>query len=282
MSLRFGRFTVHEIRDGSFALDGGAMFGLVPRTLWGKHFAVDAENRIQLALRCMLIDDGRHRILVDAGIGTRWAERHRGMYAIDQESADLDRELAKAGYARSDITDVVLTHLHFDHAGGTVRGENGGLELSFPKATYHLQRRHWVWAHHPSDRDRGSFRPEDFELLEKSGRLHLLEGETELYPGVELLLSEGHTVGLQLPRLMDGDRALQYCGDIIPTSAHLKASWGMSYDLYPLTVMEEKRMLLAQAIEDQWILFFEHDPKVAACKVREDKGETVVAEVVAI
>jgi len=177
---------------------------------------------------------------------------------------------------------VVLTHLHFDHAGGTTRLESGQPVLSFPRATYHLQRRNWKWAHQPSDRDRGSFRSEDFALLEKSGRLHLLEGPTELYPGLQLMVFEGHTVGLQLPCIQSEGRSLLYCGDVIPTTAHLRSSWGMAYDVYPLTVAEEKKMILAQAVEERWTLFFEHDPAIAACTVREENGEVRVDTTVAL
>ncbi len=280
MALRLGRFELHEVCDGTFALDGGAMFGVVPKPLWEKQCPADARNRICLALRCLLIVDGKRRILVDDGIGPKWDEKARERYGIDQTERHLDSELARAGYARDDITDVVLTHLHFDHAGGTTREAGGQRSLSFPNATYHLQRRNWSWAHHPSEKDRGSFREQDFALLEKSGRLHLLDGQTELYPGIQLFVSEGHTVGLQLVKVSDGDASLVYCGDLIPTAAHLRTAWVMAYDLYPLTTMEEKKMLLAQAVEDGTLLFFEHDPKIAACAVREEHGEAVVDRVV--
>jgi glyoxylase-like metal-dependent hydrolase (beta-lactamase superfamily II) len=280
MSLSLGRFRVHEVRDGTFALDGGAMFGVVPKALWSRHCTPDAQNRIRLALRCLLIEDGERRILVDVGIGTKADDKQRALYAIDQSAYDLDRELARAGASREEITDVVLTHLHFDHAGGTTRLEGDRLTLSFPRATHHLQRRNWKWARQPSDKDAGSFRAENFALLEKSGRLHLLEGHTELYPGVELFISEGHTVGLQLVRLTDGDASLVYCGDLVPTAAHLKPAWVMAYDLYPLTTIEEKKFLLAEAVESRTILFLEHDQDLAACTVREQDGQVVVDEVV--
>lgn len=280
MALPLGRFTLHEVRDGSMALDGGAMFGVVPRPLWEKRYPPDERNRITLAVRCLLIVDGSRRILVDDGIGPRWDGKHREMYGIDQRATDLDRELERAGCTRDDITDVVLTHLHFDHAGGTTRDERGVLQLTFPKATYHLQRRHWKWAHQPTDKDAGSFRPQDFSLLEASGRLHLLEGSTELYPGVHLFVSEGHTVGLQLVRVTDVEQSLVFCGDLVPTTAHLRTSWTAAYDLYPLTVIEEKKQLLAQAIEENWVLFFEHDPRVVACTVKDEGGHAVVNQVI--
>jgi glyoxylase-like metal-dependent hydrolase (beta-lactamase superfamily II) len=280
MPRTLGRFTLHEVRDGTFALDGGAMFGVVPRPLWEKKFTPDAKNRIRMALRCLLIVDGKRRVLVDDGIGQKWDDKHREMYGIDHSAFDLDRELARAGLGRDDITDVVLTHLHFDHAGGTTRAEGGALALTFPKATYHLQRRNWKWAHQPSEKDLGSFRAENFDALEKSGRLHLIEGQTELYPGIDLFVSEGHTVGLQLVRVTGGDDSLVYCGDLVPTTAHLRASWIMAYDLYPLTVIEEKKMILANAVEEGSILFFEHDPEVAACTVKDEGGQVVVDRVI--
>lgn len=277
MAVTLGRFKLHEVRDGTIALDGGAMFGVVPRPLWERHFRPDERNRIPMAVRCLLIVDGARKILVDDGIGTRWDGKHREMYGIDHREKDLDRELQRAGLERKDITDVVLTHLHFDHAGGTTRDND---QLTFPNATYHLQRRHWKWAHQPSDKDKGSFRHEDFHALEASGRLHLLEGATELYDGVHLFISEGHTVGLQLVRVETDAGTWVFCGDLVPTTAHLKPAWVAAYDLYPLTVIEEKKQLLAQAIEDRWVLFLEHDPNVAACTVKDENGTVVVDQVV--
>lgn len=282
MPLRMGRFELHQVRDGTFALDGGAMFGVIPRPLWEKKHRPDERNRIELALRCLLIVDGKRKILVDDGMGEAWSAKERDIYKLDRSQFDLDRELARAGCSRAEITDVILTHLHFDHGGGTVtRSAAGEPALAFPNAVHHLQRRNWAWAHHASEKDRGSFRSETFKLLERSGKLHLMDGQHELLPGVELFLSEGHTVGLQLVRVTDGDRGVVFCGDLIPTSSHFKPSWAMAYDLYPLTLMEEKKMLLAQAVEERWILFFEHDPEIAGCTVREEEGETVVDEVIA-
>lgn len=280
MPLQLGRFLVFEVSDGTIALDGGALFGVVPRPLWERKFPPDERNRVTLALRCMLIVDGDRRILVDDGVGTQWDGKHRQMYGLEGTGA-LDAALGRVGFSRDDITDVVLTHLHFDHAGGTTRAEGPAPTLSFPRATYHLQRRHWRWAHHPSEKDLGSFRHEDFALLERSGRLHLMEGNTELYPGVHLFVSEGHTVGLQLVRLESEDRTLVFVGDLIPTAAHLRDAWVAAWDLYPLTTIEEKKQLLAQALEEKWVLFFEHDPSVPACTVRDDgSGHVVVDQVI--
>ena len=282
MALSLGSMVVHPLVEGRLALDGGALFGAVPRTLWERRFVPDELNRVSLLTRSMLVEVGDRRILVDLGMGTRWDGKHRAMYGLEANSPGLDQALAQVGRTRDSITDVVLSHLHFDVAGGTTREEGGELRLSFPKATVHLQRRHWKWAHHPAEKDAGSFRHDDFALLERSGLLHLVEGSTELYPGVHLFVSEGHTVGMQLVRLQAGDQTLVFCADLIPTTAHLRAAWVSAYDLYPLTAVEEKRQLLAQAVEEGWQLFFARDPGVAVCTVKDDgSGQVVVDQVLA-
>jgi glyoxylase-like metal-dependent hydrolase (beta-lactamase superfamily II) len=281
--LRFGRYRLASILDGTFGLDGGAMFGIVPRPLWEKHSPPDARNRVRLATRCLLAIDeaGGRRILVDDGMGDKWDAKRTDIYAIERQGAGIDAGLAAVGLTRADVTDVVLTHLHFDHAGGTTqRGARGELELSFPNATYHLQRRNWQWAHAPSEKDAGSYLVENFALLEHAGRLHLIEGEGELFPDLELIVSEGHTVAQQLPRFHDASTHLTYCGDVIPTRAHVRVPWVAAYDLYPLTTIEEKKVLLAEALEDDGILFFEHDADVAACRLHEKDGHPAVRETV--
>ncbi|HSN13665.1 MAG TPA: MBL fold metallo-hydrolase, partial [Anaeromyxobacteraceae bacterium] len=189
---------------------------------------------------------------------------------------DLVAGLRRLGFAPEDVTDVLLTHLHFDHAGGAIRlGPGGAPALTFPRAVHYVQRRNWHWAHGPTEKDAGSFLAENFEPLQHSNLLHLVDGSPELFPDVELIVSEGHTVGQQLPRFHDGSTHLTFCGDVIPTSAHLKPSWVMAYDLHPLTTIEEKKVLAAEALEDDGILFFEHDPVIAACRLEERDGETV-------
>lgn len=282
MTLALGPWTLDAVLDGTFALDGGAMFGVVPKPLWEQKIPADEKNRIPLALRCLLAQSGGRRVLVDTGIGDVFlGTKFQDIYKIEKEPEGVRGGLRRLGVAPEEITDVVITHLHFDHAGGvTHRRRDGARVLSFPRATYHVQRRQWAWAHHPTERDRQSFMAEAYALLEESGRLHLLEGETELCPGLTVHVSEGHTVGMQLVRVSADGASLVHCADLIPTSAHLRVAWHMGYDLYPLTCMEEKRMLLAQAIEEGWTLFFEHDPRIAACKVREEKGEAAIASVV--
>ena len=280
--LRLGRWRLAAVQDGTFALDGGAMFGVVPRTLWEKALPPDARNRVRLAARCLLALDGDGRVLlVDVGMGDKLDAKRLDIYGVDRSGGGLDAALARHGVMRAQVSDVVLTHLHFDHAGGTTRRRpDGELELAFPKATFHLQRRNWQWAHAPSEKDRASFLAEDFALLEHCGRLHLVEGELDLYPDLELIVSEGHTVAQQLARFHGDGTHLTHCGDVIPTRAHVRVPWVMAYDLYPLTTIEEKKMLLAQALEDDGILFLEHDPEVAAVRLREEEGHAAVREAV--
>ncbi|HSM94149.1 MAG TPA: MBL fold metallo-hydrolase [Anaeromyxobacteraceae bacterium] len=277
--MQLGRYDLHAVRDGTFALDGGAMFGVVPRPLWERKIAPDARNRIPLAARCLLaVDrDARRVVLVDDGMGDKWDAKRIDIYGIDRSGGDLLAGLRRIGIAPEDVTDVVLTHLHFDHAGGTTRlGPDGAPALVFPRAVHHVQRRAWQWAHGPTEKDAGSFLAESYALLQHSNLLHLVDGATELFPDVELIVSDGHTVAQQLPRFHAGGTHLTFCGDVIPTAAHLKPSWVMAYDLHPLTTLEEKKVLVAEALEDDGILFFEHDPAIAACRLEERDGATVV------
>ncbi len=283
--LRVGRWEIATVLDGTFALDGGAMFGIVPRPLWERKTAPDERNRIRLAARCLVAADreARRVVLVDDGLGGKWDAKRTDIYAIDRPGGGVVGALSRLGFAPEDVTDVILTHLHFDHAGGTtLRTPEGALALTFPRATHHLQRRAWQWAHAPSERDAGSFHAEDFDALQHSNQLHLLDGEAELFPDVELIVSEGHTISLQLPRFHGDHEHVTFCGDLLPTAAHLRPSWVMGYDLFPVTSVEEKKVLLAEALEDDGILVFEHDAAVAGCRLAEKDGEIVFREAVEI
>jgi len=281
MPLRIGRFTLHEIRDALFAQDGGAMFGPVPRRVWGPRYLPDADNLVPLMSRCLLIDSGTRKILVDVGIGDRLPSEDQVAWKVDRTRFDLDRELARAGTTREGITDVVITHLHREHAGGISRRlPDGEFDLAFPRATFHLQRRALRWAHHPSERDATSFRLEDFALLERSGRLHLCEGETELFEGVQVVVSDGHSVGMQLVYVEADDTEVLCASDLLPTAGHIGLPWQMAADLYPLTGLEEKKMLLAQALETNSILFLPHETSFAACRLSEEDGAVVPGELV--
>src|SRR5512143_76592 len=216
-AMHIGRYELSSVVDARFAVDGGALFGVVPRPLWERQLAPDARNRVAIVARCVVaVDRDAGRVLVvDTGMGDRWDPAHADIYGVDRAGVGLEAGLARLGLDRDAVTDVLLTHLHFDHAGGIARrGPSGELELSFPRATYHLQRRAWHWAHAPSERYAAAFRPEDFEPLTHSDQLHLLEGEAELFPDVELIVSEGHAVGMQLPRFHDDRTHVVFCGDL--------------------------------------------------------------------
>jgi glyoxylase-like metal-dependent hydrolase (beta-lactamase superfamily II) len=283
--VRVGRYELTSVVDAHFAADGGALFGIVPRPLWERAAAPDARNRVRLATRCLVaVDaDARRVVLVDCGLGDKWDARRADRFAIDRSAGGLDAALSRLGLSRQDVTDVLLTHLHFDHAGGiSRRGAGGRLELAFPRAVHHLQRRAWQHAHAPTERDAGGFAPDDFEPLAHSNLLHLVEGEAQLFPDVDLIVSEGHTPGQQLPRFRGDGTHVTWCGDVIPTHAHLRPSWVMAYDLLPVTTLEEKKVLMAEALEDGGVLAFDHDLEMAACRLGEEDGRPVFREAVAL
>jgi glyoxylase-like metal-dependent hydrolase (beta-lactamase superfamily II) len=279
-----GRYDIATVVDARFAVDGGAMFGIVPRPVWERTFPPDARNRVGLAARCLVaVDRGAGKVvLVGTGLGERWDAQESERLALDRSGGGLDAGLAGLGLRREDVTDVVLTHLHKDHAGGVVRrGPGAGVELAFPRARHHVQRRAWQLAHAPSDKEAFLYRAEDFEVLGHSNLLHLVEGDAAILPDIALVASEGHTAGLQLPRFQGEAFHLTWCGDVIPTHAHLKPSWVAAYDLLPVTTIEEKKVLLAEALEDDGVLAFEHDPVMPACRLREDEdGHPVFREAV--
>lgn len=283
--LRLGRWRLSSLVDATFAVDGGSTFGIVPRTLWAREAPPDAENRIRLAARSLLAVDEEAglRVLVDAGFGDCLDAPFAARHAVVRPGGGLAAGLAALGLSAGDITDLVLTHLHLEHAGGLVRpGAGGRPELAFPRATVHVQRRAWQWAHAPSEHDRAAFRPEWLSPLAHGSQLHLVDGERELFPGFELVVSEGHTVAQQLPRIRGEQSHLTCCGDLVPTAAHLRPAWGMAFDLQPMTAIEEKKVLLAEALEDDGILFFGHDPSITACRLAERDGHPAFREAVEV
>jgi glyoxylase-like metal-dependent hydrolase (beta-lactamase superfamily II) len=274
--MKIGTYQIHAIETGRFALDGGAMFGVVPKPLWEKTNPPDESNRISLAARALLLVGGGRNILIDVGNGTKYSEKLTGIYKFDTSRFEISRSLAQHGLTPADITDVILTHLHFDHAGGSTLRENDALRPTFPSATYYVQHEHWKAANAPTERDRASFFPDDFLPLQQQGMLEFTDGEGELFSGIHVRLVHGHTAALQCPVISDGTTTVFYCADLIPTSSHVPLAWIMAYDLRPLITLEEKRMILNEAVENDWILFFEHDPLIEAARVtRVEKGIVV-------
>jgi glyoxylase-like metal-dependent hydrolase (beta-lactamase superfamily II) len=266
---RLGAFTLYALDGGGQKLDGGAMFGVVPKPLWEKRIAADARNRIPLALRCLLVETRDALVLVDTGVGNKDSAKFRDIYGIENESAAglpsrLEDALAAVGYAAADIDVVIDSHLHFDHAGGnTARTPEGQLELSFPRARYIAQRGEFEYAHWHNERVQASYLPDNFDPVQQSGRLRLVEGEVEVVPGVRVLLTPGHTPHHTAIVIRSEDETACFLADLIPTAAHLPLAWIMGYDVEPLVTLESKRRLLRQAREEDWLLVFEHDPVVA-------------------
>lgn len=265
---KIGPYTLHTIETGRLGLDGGAMFGIVPKPLWERRIPSDDHNRIPLAMRCLLLEGEGRVILVDNGVGDKYDTKFADIYAIDHETASLHDSLRRAGFAAEDVTDVVLTHLHFDHCGGTTRRGSDGVELTFPNAQHYVQRRHWNWARNPNKREAASFLAENLDPLEESGRLQLVDGAGTLFPGVDAITVDGHTEAQQLVKISDSERTLVYAADLLPTTAHLRDTWIMAYDVRPLQTLDEKRQFLDRAAAEGWHLFFEHDPEVAVATPR--------------
>lgn len=268
---------IHAVHITNFRIDGGAMFGVVPKALWSRVVAADAGNLCNWAIRSLLIDTGSRVILVDNGYGDKQDEkffRHVHLNGGD----GLIGGLAKAGYRPEDVTDMVLTHLHSDHCGGGVRRAAGGngYELVFPNAQYIVSRRQWEWAVNPNLREADSYPPENLLPMPESGRLTLLDEPGMLCEGVELRMVHGHTPGQIIPVVDLGDRKLVFAADLIPSSAHMPLLWNMSYDLDQLKTIDEKRALLEEAADNGYVIMFQHDLDTECCTVvRTEKGVRV-------
>ncbi len=275
MTARVGNWTLTTIDTGEFRLDGGAMFGVVPKTLWDREHPADEDNRIDMAMRSLMVRgeaDGRERIiLIDAGAGDKLGDKMRSIYQIDYSRKDLLGSLASAGVTPAQVTDVILTHLHFDHCGGSTVVIDGEVVPTFPNAVYHVQQSQWEWARAQNERDQASYLPENYQPLEQSGQLNLIDGEVELLSDIYLVVVDGHTPGQHLPLIRTVQKTVLYCGDLFPTPGHIPLPWIMGYDLEPLRTLDDKRRLLPRAVEEEWILFFEHDPGME-CSSVEDTG----------
>jgi glyoxylase-like metal-dependent hydrolase (beta-lactamase superfamily II) len=268
--MRFGDVTVEMLPTGTLRLDGGAMFGVVPRTLWEEKMVPDDRNRITLAMNAALVRAGGRTILVDTGAGDKEDQKFRDLYAAGPSL--LLEALSSQGVAPEDVDVVVNSHLHFDHAGGnTFKDESGQVLATFPNARYLVQRREFEDALAAHERNRASYLDHNFKPLFDSGQMELLDGETEIAPGVRTLPLPGHTLGLQGIFIeSEGARAL-YLADCVPTRHHLPLPWIMAYDLHPMETLETKRRILPQAAKEGWTLLFEHDPEVSAGRLEEIK-----------
>jgi glyoxylase-like metal-dependent hydrolase (beta-lactamase superfamily II) len=270
--VTFGDLELDSLSDGTFRLDGGAMFGVVPKPLWQRRAPADERNRIRMGLRPLLVR-GERTLLIDAGIGDKMDDKSVEIYGIDRRRT-LDHDLAALGLARDDIDIVLASHLHFDHAGGfTVRaGVPGGLAPAFPNATYIVRAAEWDDAMHPHERNRASYLAENFAPLAASGCLQLMDGDGPIMPGVRVVRTGGHTMHHQMVMIESGGRTAVFTADLIPSTAHVDVPWIMGYDLYPMDTLAFKRGFVRDAIEREYLIFFEHDPDIAAGYIREENG----------
>ncbi len=264
---------LHVIDTGHFKLDGGAMFGVVPKALWNRHQPADEKNRCTWAMRCLLIEAHGRVILIDTGMGNKQGDKFRSHFDPHGEG-DLLASIARAGYTREEITDVVLTHLHFDHCGGAVQKRpNGDLELTFPNAIHWSEENHWKWATDPNPRERASFLKENILPIKESGMLKFVNDDTEIIPELWFAIADGHTHGMLIPHLEIGEETLVFMADLLPSPTHIPLAWVMGYDIDPLQTIREKEAFLAEAAENNFILFYEHDPVIECSRVvQTEKG----------
>jgi glyoxylase-like metal-dependent hydrolase (beta-lactamase superfamily II) len=259
--LTLGSFRINGLRDGFFRLDGGAMFGVVPKTLWERIYPADDKNRIRLGLNSILVQSGDFNLIIDTGIGSHFDSKLSGLYTVDNEPG-LIAALEKVGLKPEDIDIVINTHLHFDHCGGnTIVSEGRDILPTFPRARYIIQKGEWESALRPNARDRASYLEQYFVPLKEGGQLQLVEGDTEISEGLEVVLASGHTAHHQCVKIESEGQTLFFLGDMVPTSGHVGLPYIMSYDLFPLETMKNKERFYQQAIEEDWTVAFNHDPE---------------------
>ena len=265
---------LYAINTGHFKLDGGAMFGVVPKSLWNKSNPADQNNMCSWALRCLLIEDGNRLILIDNGMGNKQDEKFFGYYYLHGNDT-LQKSLNKYGFEMDDITDMVLTHLHFDHCGGSIKYNSNktNLEPAFKNAKYYCNEKHWNWATQANSREKASFLKENILPIKESGQLNFIDSQSTLITDLSFIEVNGHTEGMMLPIIKYKESTLAYMADLIPSVGHLPIPFVMGYDVRPLETLKEKELILKTALDNDWTLFFEHDPTIECIKLeRTEKG----------
>jgi len=257
---------LYSINTGFFKLDGGAMFGVVPKSIWQKLNPPDENNMCSWAMRCLLIEEGERLILVDNGMGNKQDEKFFGHYYLHGDDT-LERSLQKNGFTKDDITDVFLTHLHFDHCGGSIERSGNDLVPAFKNATYWSNEKHWQWAVNPNDREKASFLKENILPIEQTGQLKFIDisDETPFTDNIKIRFMNGHTEAMMLPQINYKNKIIVFMADLLPSVAHIPIPYVMAYDTRPLETLKEKKLFLKEAQEKDFILFFEHDPEIECC-----------------
>jgi glyoxylase-like metal-dependent hydrolase (beta-lactamase superfamily II) len=265
---------LYSVNTGYFKLDGGAMFGVVPKSIWNKLNPADENNLCNWAMRSLLIEDGNRLILIDNGIGDKQDAKFFSHYYLNGDDT-LKKSMLKHGFDFSDVTDVILTHLHFDHCGGSIqyKSDKSGLETAFPNAVYWSNEDHWQWATQPNVREKASFLKENILPIQESGQLKFTTDGAELYPGIKIRYVNGHTDAMMLADIQYKGKTVVYMADLIPAAAHIPLPYVMGYDTRPLITMQEKELFLKEAVREEYILFFEHDPVNECCDLQlSEKG----------
>jgi glyoxylase-like metal-dependent hydrolase (beta-lactamase superfamily II) len=272
--MKFGDYRVEVIPDCEFRLDGGAMFGVVPRNLWSKTCPPDEQNRIRMNMNCLFIEAREERILIDTGIGDKWPDKHRTMYGIDRKRSFDESLRAVAGVGSEEITIVINTHLHFDHAGGNTKADGTGKAIAaFPGARYFVSRAEYEHAEAPTERDRASYLPDNWRPLKETGQLEFKEAEYEVVPGLRIETHAGHNRSMQCARLEQGSHTLFGFADLVPMRAHVPFAWIMGFDLYPVETLAAKKKLIPQAAREGWTCLFYHDPDQPLGRIVEEAGK---------
>jgi glyoxylase-like metal-dependent hydrolase (beta-lactamase superfamily II) len=281
MLKNIGKWKVFALETGDFRLDGGAMMGSVPKVLWEKTNPSDSLNRIDLALRCLLLDDGENCILIETGMGSKISDDFKNMFAIKQKKNPIQSALKRFNYKQEDISHVILTHLHFDHSGGILDiNKDGELVPAFPNATYFISEANWTSGMNPSPRDSASYLDYNYSLLESLGNLKLVQDNSMILGGISTISVNGHTVGQQLVKVEDADDVLIFCSDLIPLKSHIRLPWIMGYDLNAALTLKEKTNFLNQAADEGWWLWFYHDPNTVALQIEKStKYYDIVKEI---
>jgi glyoxylase-like metal-dependent hydrolase (beta-lactamase superfamily II) len=273
-SLTLGDFELRIFSDGTYPLDGGAFFGVVPKIMWSRKAAADEKNYVQAGLNSLLIRTGKQTVLVETGMGNKLSDRMVKFYG---QPAQLLANLAAGGVAPEDIDIVINTHLHFDHCGWNTVRKDSKIVPTFPRAKYYAPEGEWQYARRPSERDAISYIPDNYDPLVQSGQMTLLQGGEEIVPGISVKTFPGHTANMQAVIVASGGRTACYISDLIPTTAHIDLTWGMGFDLYPLQTIESKKHYYAKAIPEKWVTVFTHDPKTPWAHVEKDEIGKMIA-----